>query len=408
MGGPRSRGFPVFWFGQAVSQFGDEITLLALPWLLAETTASPLAVGALEAFSFLPVLVFGLAAGVIADRRSRRRSMLDADATRFVLYASIPIAAWITGDTLIAHVLVVAFCAGTARILFEASSQAFLPDLLKGQGLVQANSRLSTTEGLAIVLGPPLAGVLVAVFGAATAVALDSLTFLASFVAIACLTRVDERLGHRQPGEGFGFTDGLKAIRANRIIATSTLINSCANIASGMTAALLVFFLQRTLGLSGLQAGLVIGANGVGVLAAGRIGRLSSRRFGLGRTIVVGQAVAATGVVTLAAASGAYAAPIAAGGLALLGFGVIMTIVASVSLRQYLIPGPLLGRVTATYRTSLHGAMALGAFTGGAVGEFVGVREALWVAASIFVLVALTALMSPLRGRDAEGLTTAR
>jgi hypothetical protein len=250
MGGHARRGFSTFWFGQAVSQFGDEITLLALPWLLAETTASPLAVGALEAFSFLPVLLFGLLVGVVADRRSRRRSMLDADAARFLLFASVPIAAWATGTTILGHLLLVAFLAGTARILFESASQSFLPDLLRHGDVVRANARLSTTEGVAIVLGPTIAGLLVSALGAATAVAVDSLTFLASFVAIVLLRGVPERLGTAGASVSIDVRDGIAAIRANRVVATSTLVNTLANLASGMTAALLVFFLQRTLGLA--------------------------------------------------------------------------------------------------------------------------------------------------------------
>ena len=65
------RGFPLYWTGRAASQFGDEITILAVPWLVAEATASPLAVGALQAFSLLPVIVFGFPLGALSDRRSR-------------------------------------------------------------------------------------------------------------------------------------------------------------------------------------------------------------------------------------------------------------------------------------------------------------------------------------------------
>jgi len=405
MGRNGRRGFPTFWFGQAVSQFGDEITLLALPWLLAETTSSPLAVGTLEAFAFLPVLLVGLFVGVVADRRLRRRSMLDADAARFLLFASVPIAAWASGTTLLVHILAVAFLAGTARILFEAASQSFLPDLLQERGIVRANARLSMTEGVAIVVGPTVGGLLVTAFGAPSAVAIDSLTFLVSFLAIMSLRRVKERIGPVRGSLTFDMREGIRVIRAQPIIAASAIVNTCANLASGMTAALLVFFLQQTLGLSGLEAGLVIGANGVGVLFAGRFGRSAPRRIGFGRTIVLGHFVAAVGVVALASAKGPMATFIAGAGLALLGFGVILTIVASVSLRQMLIAGPLLGRVTATYRTSLHGAVAVGAFTGGAVGEFVGVREALWGAGSLYLVVAALAALSSLNAPDSSELS---
>lgn len=101
------------------------------------------------------------------------------------------------------------------------------------------------------------------------------------------------------------------------------------------------------------------------------------------------------------------AAVLAGVGLGLLGLGVVMTIVASVSLRQMLIPGPMLGRVTATYRTSLHGAMAVGALVGGLVGEFVGVRTALWTAGSLYLVVAASSVFTSLNAADPVGLSSA-
>jgi MFS family permease len=407
MAGTRHRGFNTFWFGQAVSQVGDEITLFALPWLLAEATTSPLAVGLLEAVSFLPVLFFGLLVGVVADRRSRRTSMLVADAARFIVFGSIPVAVWLTDTTVLAHVLVVAFLAGAARILFEAASQSHLPDLLRGGDVVVANSRLSVTEGVAIIGGPTLAGLLVAAFGAATAVALDSLTFLASFVAIAVLTRVPERTTADSATRLDEIRAGLRSVRSEPIVASSTLINMFANVATGMTSALFVFLLQQTLGLSGLVAGLVMGANGIGVLLAGRIGRHSIGALGYGRTIVIGHAIAACGVLMIAASTaGSFAPGVAGLGLAALGLGVVMTIIASVSVRQARIPGPLLGRVTATYRTALHLAIVVGALLGGTIGEFVGVREALWCAGGVYALVVVGALFTALNRPDPAAFST--
>lgn len=391
------RGFPLFWFGQACSQLGDEITLLALPWLVAETTASPLATGALEAFSFLPVLMFGLMIGVVADRRSRRTSMIGADLLRFALVGSIPVAAWIYGDTLLAHVLVIAFLAGAARVLFEATSQSFLPDLVAERDLIGANARLSVTEGLAIVGGPAIAGLLITVLGAATTVVVDSVTFLVSAVAVLLLLPVAESRSDVRESFRSEIRQGLGVIRDERLIRLTTAVNSAANIASGMTAALVVIFLQRTLDFSGAQAGLVIGANGVGVLVAGRLAGPASRRFGFGRTVVVGHGVAAAGVLVLAFAGGSVELLASGAGMALIGLGVVLTIIASVTVRQRLVAGPLLGRVTATYRTVANGAIAVGALIGGLVGEFAGVREGLIAAGlvyvGVFVVAATTSLV---------------
>ena len=404
MGGRGRRGFPLFWLGQAASQLGDEITLLALPWLVAETTASPLAVGALEAFSFVPVLFFGLIIGVIADRRSRRRSMIDADLARLFLLGSIPVAAWIGSTTVLAHVLLIAFLAGTARILFEATSQSFVPDLVGESELVRANARLSVTEGVAIVLGPTAAGLLITGLGSADAVAVDALTFLVSFAAIMLLVPVVERREDASVNVGHDIRTGLRAIWEESFVRLSTLVNALANVASGMTVALLVIYLQRTLMFTGVEAGIVIGANGVGVLLAGRLSGISSSRLGLGRTIIGGHVLAAAGVLVLAGAHGPFRMFGAGLGLGLIGLGVVLTIVSTVSLRQLLVAGPVLGRVTASYRTFLHGAMAAGALIGGVIGEFIGVREGLICAGVFYVAVAVCAFFTSLNGPDPVAL----
>src|SRR5262249_12479905 len=147
-------------------------------------TGSPLAVGALEAFFFLPILLFGLVIGALADRRPRRRSMVQADLVRTVLLATVPLAVLASGRAPLAQVLTVAFCGGLARVLFDASAQAFVADLVPRSELVPANSRVALTDGAATIAGPGLAGVLIAVAGAAGAVAVDAGTFAFSAAAL--------------------------------------------------------------------------------------------------------------------------------------------------------------------------------------------------------------------------------
>lgn len=133
----------MFWAGRTASQFGDQITLLALPWLIADATASPLAVGALEAVAFAPMLLFGLPLGALADRRSRRRSMIEADVLRAILVASIPLTIlFLDIGTSVALVLMITFFVGVGHALFEASAQAFLTDLVPADEIVRANARL--------------------------------------------------------------------------------------------------------------------------------------------------------------------------------------------------------------------------------------------------------------------------
>ena len=399
------RGFPLYWTGRAASQFGDEITILAVPWLVAEATASPFAVGALQAFSLLPVILFGFLLGALSDRRSRRRSMIETDVLRFVFLASLPIAVVIGVGTSITHVLIVAFIAGGCRSLFEASSHAFLVDLVPAKDIVVANAHMSFTEGIAIVAGPTVAGVLIATIGSSGAIVVDAATFLLSAATIALIYPVRERLEQTGRSLRAAARDGLHFMKDHRQVRALTIVLSLANFGSGIFGGLIVLYFQQTLALEGWQAGLAYAANGFGVVVASVLSVRVSRRLGFGRTVIIGLISTTAGVALFSSATSSTWVVSAAGGMAVLGFGVTLSVIASTSLRQQVIPGELLGRVTASYRIFVSGSMAVGALAGGIIGEFAGVRAALLVGVLVYAFVAAFVFWTPLNEADPVGVS---
>ena len=392
--------FRLVWAGRTVSQLGDEITLLALPWLVASTTSSPLAVGALEAFAFLPTIAFGLPFGAIADRRSRRKAMVEADLLRAGVMATIPLLLVFGWHAHLLQVLAVALTAGAARALFDSSSQAFLADIVPRGSIVEANARFGMTDGFAVVVGPPLAGVLIATVGAAAALAFDAFTFCASAAALLWVSGVVEQRSHKEQSLRGSIREGLSYIRRQRHILTLTCTVGAANVGSGMAVGLLVIFLQQDLALSGWHAGIVFATNGLGAVVASQLARRLSMRTGLCRTFVLGLFVAASGLTLLASARSHNWGATAAVGMGIFGLGVMTHIVASASLRQLLVPRELLGRVTSSYRTVANSGVAAGALIGGVVGEWFGVRTGLITGAAFYGVVALAALFTPLSGLD--------
>ena len=397
------RGFPLFWSARAASQFGDQITLIALPWLMAGSTGSPLATGALEAVAVAPVLFLGLPLGAFADRRSRRRSMIQADALRFVALLTIPVVAVVGDQAGAAQVLIVAFVVGIGTALFEASAQPFLTDLVEPRRLVTCNARISLTEGLAEVIGPVVGGLLIAGLGASGAVGADATTFVISGIAILCLHRVTERFSTAHTTYRFAIAEGLRLVAGLRRLRTLGLLQTGENFAAGMVLGLLVFFLQKVLGLGGFQAGLVYAANGVGGVAAGILAPRFTARIGVGRTQIWSEILAGVGFVILSTSTVDSWRVTATLGVGLVGLGVVTGIISSATLRQHLVPAELLGRVTTTFRTALSGGLALGALTGGIVGTFVGVRAGLVLGALIYLAVSLSGFFTSLNAPDPPG-----
>jgi MFS family permease len=401
---PGPRGFSLFWAGRAASQFGDEITILALPWLVAQETGSPLAVGLLEALVFVPALIVGLPIGAWADRRSRRRSMVEADLARLVLLASIPLAVMFGLDPRLGHVMVVAFLAGAARILFEASAQAFLPDLVPREGIVRANARLSLTEGVAAVIGPTTAGILIATVSASGAIAVDAVTFAVSAAALSLVWVAKESYGVVHERVRSAIKTGIRATVRNQYVRALTLTVGVGNVGSGIVIGMLPIFLQRTLGVEGWQAGIIYACNGLGAIAAAAIAPRLAARIGVARAVLVGFGCATLGFLFVSISTASTWFVTATLGDGLVGFGIVVNIISSASLRQRTVPPGFLARVTVSYRLAVNGAVALGAVIGGVVGEVIGVREAIVFGVAIYLMVAIGATQTCLNGPDPQGV----
>lgn len=185
------RHFALLWGGQTVSTFCSYITSMGLPiaaWLLLHAT--PAQIGLLTALTALPGLVLGLLIGVWVDRLPRRFLMIAADLGRALLLVSLPLAAMF-GLLHLALFYVVAVLVGLLTTCFEVASLSFLPVLLQPEDLITGNSRLSTSNALAEIAGPPLAGVIIRILTAPVAILLDVLSFLLSALCVS-LIRVAE------------------------------------------------------------------------------------------------------------------------------------------------------------------------------------------------------------------------
>src|SRR5919206_4818737 len=154
--------FWTFWTGQTLSNLGSSFTQFALPLLIFKLTGSALNLGLATAATFLPYLLFGLLIGAWVDRVDRKRLMIGTDVLRALIIALIPFLAAL-------HILTVwwiyglGFISSTLTIFFTSAEFAAIPSLVSQDDLVAANGRIQASYSAATVIGPLLAGVLVAV-----------------------------------------------------------------------------------------------------------------------------------------------------------------------------------------------------------------------------------------------------
>jgi MFS family permease len=391
----RHAGFLRFWAAASVSLVGDAVTRLALP-LIAITIldATPLEVGFLGAAQLGPFLLVGLPAGAIIDRISRvLRLMVFADIARTVILLSVPLA-YSAGGLSLQQLYAVAFATGVFTVFFDNASSAYLPSLIDSQLLVDGNSKLEVSRSSAQIAGPGLAGALIELTSAPAALVADALSFLASAALIGGI-RQPNRPAEARPqrlrvrGLGREVVDGTRYVFRHPYLRAIALTTTTANFFRSALVAVLLVYLVREAHASAGAIGLAFALGNAGFLAAVLVAPAAARRFGIGPTIRVAVCLFGPAAVLVAAAPARWAIVAVFVMEFVDSVGIGLHGVNQVSLRQAVTPEHLRGRVAATMRLGLLGAIPLGTLLGGALGTLAGLRPALWVAAAGMFLAAV-------------------
>ena len=183
----RIRDFRLLWGSEAISLIGDQFHIVALSWLVIDLTRSGLALGVVLIASGIPRAVMLLPFGVLADRRPPRTLMLVAHLARGVIVGAM--AALVLSDTTSLPLLALLGAAfGAVDALYLPAQQAFLPRVVDGDRLPSANALLQGTLQLTSIVGPPLAGALIAVVGTGTAFVVDTASFLLASVVVLMIS----------------------------------------------------------------------------------------------------------------------------------------------------------------------------------------------------------------------------
>jgi MFS family permease len=368
------RDFRWYWAGQTLSVLGSQVTAVALPLVAALTLdVGPAGVSAVATASFLPNLLFSLAAGHWLEGRHKRRIMVWADIVRAALLAVVPVAG-LTGRLSVSLLVVVAFAAGVASVFFEIGGFAYVPTLVAERDLGAANRAMQGSVTVAQAGGPGLAGALVQLLGPPLAVLVDAVSYIASAFGVAAAGRPEPAAA--PDARRSAVWEGVRIIMVNPFLRALTIHASIYNAASQIFLVNLVIWLVQNRGVSPGMYGVALSGGGVGAFVGTMMALRLAARLGYGRAFAA-SLLLSTGVPLLVATLPWRATSLALTLTALqliAGIGLGSANVLSITLRQTVIPHNQLARSNGGYRLLMYGSIPIGSALGGLLGDALGSR----------------------------------
>jgi MFS family permease len=398
----RHADFLKLWSAETVSQFGTQVSLLAIPLIAAVVlNVTPFEFGLLATIEFLPFILISLPAGVWVDRLRRRPILIVGDIGRGLSLLSIPIAFELHVLT-IWQLYLVGFINGCLTVFFDVAYQAYLPALVDREDILEGNSKLEISRSSAQIVGPGAAGFLIGAVTAPIAVILDSLSYFAS-AAFVFRIRKSEPLpeSHTAEGKRPGMREevaaGLRYVLTNPYLRSIAGCTGSSNLFGNIGFAILILYLVRVFAFTPELIGVAFAAGSIGALAGALTANRIGSRIGVGPTIVLSAVIFGPPFLLVAAAPRELALPAVSVALLIGGFAGVVYNINQVSFRQAITPERMQGRMNATMRFIVWGTIPPGNLIGGFLGGLIGLHETIWVSAILSLTPFLFVLFGPVR-----------
>lgn len=393
----RRRDFSLLWSGQSISQLGGQLSIFALPTIaILVLHANAAQVGALQSLEFSVVAVLAIFVGVIVDRFKRRPLMLAANLVRILSIGSLPLAFALHRLSL-PQFFVCAAITAAANVVFDTAFGAFVPSLLGREEFGKGNAKMTMSASAAEAIGNSSSGVIVQFVGAPLALLLNCFAYIFSSFSLAKL-QVEEKIepaaGEQNALRRFAseFMDGLALVWNKRELRAIALTSSTAYFSGSMVTAVFALYAYRTLHMSPLTFGVLMGFGNLGLLG-GIIAKPLASRMGPRTTLAFATTLSGVAKLLFLIAPFPFFS-ILAGRLLLSLTGPIYNIVDQ-EIRVLSVDDKMMGRMNATMRTLIWGALPLGALAGGSFAQMAGIHATMLVGGLIGVVSSVWLLLCP-------------
>ncbi len=379
----RYRNFALFCIGQGISVVGTWMQQVAMGWLVYRLTNSPLLLGVVGFASQIPTFVLSPFAGVIADRANRHR-LLIVTQTLSMVQALILAALTLTGAIQVWHIITLGFLLGCVNSLDIPVRQSFLVELVeKKENLANAIALNSLMFNSARLIGPSVAGIIVAVFGEGICFLVNGVSFIAVIWSLALMKVLPRRPRHKDTRildgvrEGFAYAFGFAPIRfILSLLGVTSLV--------GMSYVVLMPVFARDILHGGAQTlGFLVASAGIGALIATVY--LASRKtvLGLSRLIPISASIFAAGIMLFSLSRSLWLSMIL---LAVAGFGMMTNMAACNIILQTVADDDKRGRVMSFYTMAFMGVAPLGSLIAGALAMRIGVTATLVIGGTLCIV----------------------
>ncbi|HYY69559.1 MAG TPA: MFS transporter [Terriglobales bacterium] len=363
----RHRNFQLFFGGQLISLIGTWMQNVAQSWLVYRLTGSSFLLGAVGFAGQIPVFLMAPVGGIVADRRNRQHVVI-ATQTISMLLAFVLAGVTLTNLVQVWHVVLLAALLGVANAFDIPARQAFIVDMVGKEDLINAIALNSSMFNGARVVGPAVAGLLVASIGEGWCFFANAISYVAVIVGLLMM-----RVG-RQPGKASGsplenIMEGFDYVRRTRPIRALLLLLGLVSLVGMPYAVLMPIFADRILHRGANGLGILMGATGVGALVGALTLAFKRGLRGLGSWIMFSSAGFGASLILFAISKNFWLS------VALLmpaGYSMMVQMASSNTLIQSMVPDQLRGRVMSVYSMMFMGMAPIGALAAGSVAQHLG------------------------------------
>ncbi len=363
----RHRNFQLFFTGQLISLTGSWMQSVAFSWLVLVLTNSALYLGLVGALQTLPVLLFSLLGGVVADHTSKLRLMFITQTALLLLALALGLLVDLQLIKIWDLCLIV-FLSGTVMAFDMPARQAFIVQMVGKPDLPNAIALNSSLFNATRVIGPAVGGVVIAAMGMANCFYLNAASFLAVLLALALL-----KLPHSQPAPWTPLWAAWKELgdylRTRREVRLLLLLMTLVAVLAMPYYVLLPLLARNTLGVGPSGFGILMGASGLGAFLGGLIAARRLQTSPPMPSFLAGQALFLLGLVGLGLCGSYYAALVF---MFIVGFGMVTQLSTGNSLLQLNVPDELRGRLMSLFALIVMGFAPIGSLIYGVAAHFAG------------------------------------